>query len=268
MRRFVRLIGVRIEEKAAEILSAAIDEWKPVKTYVLFSGGNDSTALLHMMWQTGKVDAAVHINTGIGIEDTRVFVRDFCRDYGIPLIEKHPPDKSYEELVVELGFPGPAMHNVMYRMLKERAIRELVRETKTHRMDKVMLVSGVRRQESQRRANHHVLDQHGAQIWVCPIIDASKGDLVAYRREHGVPENIVSAVLHMSGECLCGAYARPDELEEIALWYPDAAAQIRALEAKVEAAGHTRCRWGRSRNGEKPTAGGPLCSDCDLRVAA
>lgn len=257
-----------IVDAARDIVVAAKDEYKPVKTYCMFSGGNDSTVLLHLMWTAGLIDGAVHINTGIGIEQTREFVRNFCRDYEIPLIEKHPPSKSYEELVTELGFPGPAMHHVMYRMLKERAIRQLVTESKTHRMDKVLLISGIRRQESQRRANHEVVDRRGAQVFVSPIIDASKRDLVAYRREHGVPENEVAAVLHMSGECLCGAYAKPGELQEIEAWYPEAGARIRELEAKVAASGQARCRWGWYHNQEKATAGGPLCSDCDLRAAA
>lgn len=260
-------MGLEVFDQAVELLHNAKEEFKPVKTYVMFSGGNDSTVLLDAMWKTGMVDAAAHINTGIGIEQTREFVRSFCKDRGIPLIEKHPPQKTYEELVVELGFPGPPMHNVMYRMLKERAVRVLVKEAKTKRTDRVMLVTGIRQSESSRRmqTSRVPVERLGAQVWVNPLFYAHKRDLVEYRRTHGVPENEVSAILHMSGECLCGAYAKPGEFEELEMWYPAAAAQIRELEAKVEAAGRKHCRWGKRRfDATEPVeAAGPLCTACD-----
>jgi 3'-phosphoadenosine 5'-phosphosulfate sulfotransferase (PAPS reductase)/FAD synthetase len=74
---------------------------------VLFSGGNDSTILAHMMRH--RADYAVHANTTIGIEDTRQFVRDTCQAWGLELIERTAP-VSYRELCLERGFPGPAMH--------------------------------------------------------------------------------------------------------------------------------------------------------------
>lgn len=80
---------------------------KNVANCVLFSGGNDSTVLAHMM--RGRVDFAVHCNTTIGIEKTRQFVRDTCADWGLELLERVAPT-SYRELVIERGFPGPAMH--------------------------------------------------------------------------------------------------------------------------------------------------------------
>jgi hypothetical protein len=68
----------------------------------------------------------------------------------------------------------------------------------------------------------------------------------------------------MSGECLCGAFARKGELDEIASWYPQAAARIRAVETKAAEAG-VPCRWGRRpSNGERtevvPQVG--LCWSC------
>lgn len=78
--------------------------------------------------------------------------------------------------------------------------------------------------------------------------------------------NPVSEKLHMSGECLCGAFAKPDELEEIRFWFPEVAAEIDRLEAEVAAAGHREpfCRWGHGQG--KPTEKtGPLCTSCDIQ---
>lgn len=57
--------------------------------------------------------------------------------------------------------------------------------------------------------------------------------------------NEVTDFLHMSGECLCGAYAHPGELQEIEMWYPAVAAEIRALEKEAAERGIPQCTWGR-----------------------
>lgn len=69
---------------------------------------------------------------------------------------------------------------------------------------------------------------------------------------------------HMSGECLCGSFAKPGELDEIGEWFPDVAATIRALETEVRAAGFPEplCRWGHGEG--RASAKGRLCSSCSV----
>jgi len=235
---------------------------------VLFSGGNDSTVLTHLMRPYAHY--AVHINTGIGIEQTREFVRYTCKEWELPLIEKHPPAGStYRELVLEQGFPGPAMHFKMYQRLKERGLMQVRRDLVADpRNQRIVFLAGRRRSESARRSSIVEHERRGSIIWISPIANWTKSDLNAYREANPeMPRNIVSDVLHMSGECLCGAFAKPGELEEIAYWFPEVAEHIRSLEKEVEAAGHARCRWGwgNSITIEQPSRSGQLCSSCDHR---
>lgn len=97
-------------------------------TVVLFSGGNDSTTLAHLF--RNDVDYAAHANTTIGIEQTREFVRDTCKAWGLPLIERMAPREQdrYRAQVLRDGFPGPAWHHRMFQRLKERALTEVRRE--------------------------------------------------------------------------------------------------------------------------------------------
>src|SRR5690606_5624998 len=83
---------------------------------VLFSGGNDSNVLAHLM--RGRATHFAHANTGIGIEQTREHVRRVAADWDIPLIEER--GDSYRTLVLDQGFPGPGHHFKMYQRLKER----------------------------------------------------------------------------------------------------------------------------------------------------
>jgi hypothetical protein len=74
----------------------------------------------------------------------------------------------------------------------------------------------------------------------------------------------------MSGECLCGAFAEPDELDQIRFWAPEVAEEIDGLAAEVTAAGNAsaeRYRWGwgayRDRRNAKV---GMMCAECDQRT--
>ncbi|MCH8988020.1 MAG: phosphoadenosine phosphosulfate reductase family protein [Chloroflexi bacterium] len=127
--RFKR--GPSLQEKievAVAKISAAIEQFDPIKVYALVSGGNDSTVTGHLALRQGlRVDAFVHINTGIGVEQTREYVREFSEWLETPLNEKFAP-RTYEELVLKYGFPGPAAHRYMYSWLKERVLRQVGKE--------------------------------------------------------------------------------------------------------------------------------------------
>lgn len=240
-----------------------------VGTAVLYSGGNDSTTLAHMFRDTAT--CAIHANTTIGIERTREFVRETCAAWGLRLIEKTAP-VSFRELVMEQGFPGPAHHWKMYQRLKERPLRMARKELITDgRRERVIFIAGRRRNESERRSDVPEVEYNtgagNSVVWVSPLVYWTKLDLNTYREIHpDVPRNPVSDILHMSGECLCGAFAKPGELDEIRMWFPDVADEIQSLEKEVTDSGEmdpARCRWG--LRGGKPSARakvGMLCSSC------
>lgn len=234
---------------------------------ILFSGGNDSTTLAHIFR-----DRATHVgmaNTGIGIEDTRDYVRKTAANWGLPVIEKHPePGYGYRDLILGRcraktgpnagtilwpgGFPGPAAHGMMYQRLKERAFEQIRNElVGDPRQRRVIFLAGRRAFESNRRkqlAFRSPIQRKGSTVWVAPLINWTRWDLNTYRDMYrDVPRNPVSDLIHMSGECLCGAFAHENELDEIGDWFPDMKAHIQQLEREVIASGvapPNQCRWG------------------------
>lgn len=233
----------------------------------LFSGGGDSTALVHLL--RDQLTHAAHANTGIGIESTRQHVRDLCQLWGLPLLEKHPP-VSYRDLVLERGFPGPAMHFKMYTRLKERCLDQVRRDlVRNPRRERVVFVAGRRRSESARRAQVPIHERRGSVIWASPLVSWTALDLSRYRATHALPSCPASSLIHMSGECLCGAFARRGELDEIGDWFPEVRAEIEALEREVRAAGHPEpfCRWGHGQGAavaRRSDRVGALCTSCTL----
>jgi 3'-phosphoadenosine 5'-phosphosulfate sulfotransferase (PAPS reductase)/FAD synthetase len=256
---------------------------------ILFSGGNDSTTVAHLF--KGRATHAAHANTGIGIESTRQYVRDTCAAWGLPLLERRPePGYGYRDLVLGRaraksgpkrgtilwpgGFPGPAAHWLMYQRLKERALEQVRRELITNPFrQRVVFVAGRRAAESGRRkrlARIPAIERRGSVVWVSPLIHWTALDLNAYRVLHrDVPRNEVCDLLHMSGECLCGSFARSGELDELEFFgFTEPVAQIRRLEREVAAAGVAppeRCRWGWGADKETPSRVGALCSSCSSR---
>lgn len=284
----------RLLERSQAILDEAIagiqaDGKKVAGIVLLFSGGNDSTTLAHMFRQ--QATHAAHANTGIGIEQTRQYVRDTCASWGLPLIEEHPREgETYADLVLGRcvartgpnagkvvwgkGFPGPASHWLMYTRLKERALERVRNQLVANpRRERVIFLAGRRAEESARRRKRlgeergmDPVERKGSIVWVSPLTHWSKLDLNAYRKEFpDCPRNEVADLLHMSGECLCGAFAKAGELEEIAWWFPEAAAEIRKLEATAEELGLEHCKWGWGAGKERASRSGPLCSSCEYR---
>lgn len=290
--------------RSLEILAEALASHPIVGTYWLFSGGNDSAVLGHLL--RGRYDAILHVNTGTGIRQTTTHVHAVAEAWGETLHELHPKN-SYQDLVmgrviattgpnkgtraVWKGFPGPPGHKVMYRHLKNEPLMRFRRDTlgdqkRRPRADrkKIAYLGGMRWGETERRfRNAEAIDAEGSIVWVSPLVHWTNAHMDEYRARHrcqadhehaehrlcfpgALPLNEVTEHLHMSGECLCGAYAKPGELDEVAFFYPEAAAALRELEAEAKAAGITACRWGQkaATAGNSSTAVGRLCSSCTI----
>jgi 3'-phosphoadenosine 5'-phosphosulfate sulfotransferase (PAPS reductase)/FAD synthetase len=243
----------------------------------LFSGGHDSLCATYIASQHSSFVGDVHhINTGIGSAVTRTFVEDVARDYGWRLLVHRSP-ATYERFVSRLGFPGPGSHQWVYNWLKDRCVSAIVRER-----GRTALITGCREQESTRRMGTVQRIQVGEtsrktgkttkrkRIWAAPCFDWSSEEQRAFMEWHDLPRNpIKDSPLGMSGECFCGAFARPDEIAMIRRYAPDVALEIARLSVVAEAHG-THAAWGtrpdRAR-GLVVAASGQLCSSCDRRAA-
>ncbi len=247
------------------LATGAKRRWSPIKTYCLFSGGNDSTVLAHRCHD--HYDALCYVDTGTAVEECNgpsvlAHVQTVAALLDKPLVVMAAGD-AYRMMVLGgktlkrgaragttepgYGFPGPGQHGKAYSRLKERQLEALVRDTKRghRRSASVLLLSGVRRAESQRRATRMPLTERGSQKFVNPLIDWSNKAVARYRTAHQLPQSDVSALLHRSGECNCGAYASAqDERAMLSSLFPQTWGRIAQLEADAQARGIRWCRWG------------------------
>jgi len=267
-----------IEADALHIVESAVEEHNPTHLFGLMSGGHDSLCACHVASRHPAFSGIIHVNTSIGIEGTRDFVRKTCAKYRWNYHEYHPP-VDYRQLVLEQGFPGPGMHWKMYHRLKERCLRNVLRDFKgPDRSSKICFVSGVRRKESQRRMvsvgteaiTTGLKNPSPRIVWANPLMNWDDQDKLEYMAAHDLPTNEIAKKLCMSGECLCGAFAKPGELAEIKAVAPEAYEQIKALEKEVEQAGQKRCKWGTKVTDtfqyDPDQMMLPLCVDCEAKM--
>nr|WTC12495.1 phosphoadenosine phosphosulfate reductase family protein [Streptomyces anthocyanicus] len=289
--------------RSHEILDEALAIYpETASVFWLSSGGGDSGNLGHLL--RGRYDAVLHVNTGTGIPETTQYVRDVAAAWGDVLHVLSPKNSYEDLVLGRViastgpnagkraiwkGFPGPAGHKVMYRHLKDEPLMRFRREflgdqKRLPRAERrrVIYLGGMRWGESDKRfRNAEAIDADGSIVWVSPLVHWTDAHMREYRARHrcqqdhehakhrlcfdgALPLNEVTEHIHMSGECLCGAYAKPGELDEVEFFYPETAQKLRSLERQAEAAGIPACRWGQKPPGESagPTPAGRLCSSC------
>lgn len=233
------------------------------KMDVLVSGGKDSLTTAAVVDEAGKLGACIALKTGISTPDWEPFIVKTCADRGWPL-EIYETDTTYEDFVLKYGFPGPSKHSWAMRYLKGRAIRAYKR---AHPYG--ILASGVRADESDKRAisTRPVGQWEGTPI-LAPIYDWTTEDTWAFFRDRGFERAPGYSTLQISGDCLCGAYAREDEPKAIEYWYPGIWKRFTDLKEAVKDKFPTRCDWGCGwKNKAKPKKGAEalICVECAPR---
>jgi len=115
------------------------------------------------------------------------------------------------------------------------------------RFDRVLLVTGVYADESQRRwsttSQSTPINRDGAQVWVNPLTSWTSAHMEQYRREHGLSRTRTPAydTAGFSLECGCGAFATDGELGKIEQADPDLHDRIFELQDCADAHGYC---WG------------------------
>lgn len=307
----------------AAIIQEALDRYGPVRaSFCLFSGGGDSSvlahvtrghydALFHIDTGTSVPGVQDHVRKMAAWLEVPVLIYESGDAYRNTVLgsdewweryrARGPGERdlspeawgAWDSEVQKaqgvrvhgrpLGFPSPLDHSLVYSRIKERQVEALVRDHKEERSDRILLLTGVRAQESERRMIT-VREKFGqrikAQVYANPIAEWSAQQMALYRREYGIPVSDVAALLHKSGECNCGSFSDPSTRDMLRGLWPSWWAGMEALEREAEARGLRWCRWGgydargRRRNdprimrgdreAKERMRGGILCQDCQL----
>jgi 3'-phosphoadenosine 5'-phosphosulfate sulfotransferase (PAPS reductase)/FAD synthetase len=268
-------------QQPGDILADALVKARTDRFYVAVSGGTDSMMLLTVCAAHPAFAGVVHVNTGIGLEETRQFVRDYCAARCYPYWEVYPwlvskrdgrPNECYLDLVRMYGLPGKPLHDVFYGHLKSRALSFFGHQRKAEGVERVLLASGVRNDESVRRMKVHgarartFYDKAIGLWWTSPIFWANDREKAAFIERYEVPKARASQLIQMSGECLCGAMANPGDVRLLQRFYPSMWREIEFYQWFARKVGK-HCEWGvtpKAVGGQAQEAQRwkPLCTGC------
>ena len=233
--------------------------------YALFSGGKDSFATAHVLADVGMLLGCVSLETGISTPDWKTSVQAICSERDWPLHFFKTSD-SYDRIVLKYGFPGPAQHGQTMNYLKGRAVRRFKKA-----FPGAILASGVRHDESARRSLSTKQESYfeGVKV-IAPLFDWSTEAVWEYVRSKGYVRPQAYSTLQISGDCLCGAFARSDERAAIRYWYPEIDQRLTRLENQLNngiagdlthAVGHL-WGWGCNREQKKTGKLKLICVEC------
>ena len=165
-----------------KVLKSALDKFQP-KIAVAWTGGKDSTVLLHMIrtMNEGAVKIPVmFIDTGLHFIETLRFVDKVEKQWKLNLVrvsDKHTL-REYKKTKSRLK------KKELARMMKVRAIKKAVKKNRWR-----ALIVGIRWDEHQARASEVYFSARRNHMRIHPILHFTEQDIWDYIHKYKVPYN-------------------------------------------------------------------------------
>jgi len=268
-----------------EILDQAINDWNVDSFYVGYSGGKDSGIALDYTakYFPNHFKGVIFADTGIGTQATIDFVKKYCKErkYSLNIVKpenvirkKTSIPFSYKNLVMRYGFPSHSGHTMVMQQLKLFPIRQFIHQ-RIKAGEKPCIITGIRKKESARRSRNYYtpIDKDGKMVYVKPLFYKTNEWVYRYFVENDVKRSPVYETLHLSGDCLCGCFAKKGEAKLLQIFHPEVYDKILKLENEFKKIKDHPYKafatWGNSKNSIKDvksqsTIESYFCSDCFL----
>lgn len=186
------------------------------KFWVASSGGNDSMVVADILDKLGMLEGIFHIRIYGGVKVTLDFIKETCQKKGWRLEIREPkPKYIMVALVLETGFPSFFLHAMYMSYLKKETTERFIHE-KEIKSDNPVIVTGIRKFESERRFGNFEFPIQVAEQdvrYVCPIFYFTDSKKYEYTLEHKVESTPAKKILGHSGECPCGSFAHKHEAQ-------------------------------------------------------
>jgi len=223
-------------------------DWKYFDSFdnkvALFSGGRDSTVVLHLVKQRYQ-DAirALFVNTTCTIPDVIRHVKRVCKMLGVQLDITRPRHNFYE-LVRKWGAPTIKRRWCM-NWLKQKPIGEYVRKLP----GSTVLFDGRRAAESwMRKRFFNRVKERGypsgtnfhpvLHVWCAsPIWNWTDEQVARYTREHNLPVSPIYAKLGAGGDCVCPVFKTKSFYPRLRVHYPHIFEALVKLEGEFKKGG-------------------------------
>lgn len=198
-----------------KIINEAISDHDPSHIILAVSGGYDSLCMAHYIHKNMKFDRPLlvyAIDTLLCADGWLSWIDSIAHGYGwcFDIYRNRKGWEQYVEFIRHHGHPFSRQgHTYAYWRLKDRAFADMLRDHKREwrgrkkRNDRIMFVTGIRRDESPERKDAAYIQKRKSDVWVNAIADWSADDILAYRIENEIPENPFYETVGGSGDCQC-----------------------------------------------------------------
>lgn len=192
-------------KKSQEIIIKATKKFNPKKLAIAWTGGKDSTVLLHLVRQTfnGKVPFKVFFNDStIEFPEIYDFVKKIKKDWNLDLIwQKHLPEdlKAYQQIERQLKkyeknrHPELVSGSYNLQSLKEEAM-EIMRIAKINAINFAIskyklkaFMSAIRWDEHEARSKETYFSKRSTHTRIHPILHFTIDDIWEYIKTFKVP---------------------------------------------------------------------------------
>tara|TARA_B100001287_G_scaffold264506_1_gene256434 strand:- start:976 stop:2304 length:1329 start_codon:yes stop_codon:yes gene_type:complete len=173
------------QDSIANFISENVDQWHPPERYIIaFSGGLDSSVLLHniVYLREKKPIIAVHVNHQISeySEEWENFCRDVAKSYGI--------DIFVERVTIDRNSPDGIeceMRNKRYKAIKKNIQKGDYLMTGHHRDDQAetLLLRMIRGSSEEGLSGIKPMQVFHGGLLVRPLLDFSRKDLQLYAKQ-------------------------------------------------------------------------------------
>jgi phosphoadenosine phosphosulfate reductase len=194
-----------LENESLTFIQKVFNDYPEIPRAVSFSGGKDSVATLHLVRQLSPDIDTIYMNTTIDFPETVDYIHNLAQLWDLNLIEVRP-EKDFFTMCDELGPPSKFM-KWCCKTTKFGPINRLI---DSRYEDKVIVASGVRKNESNSRSKYYPIQVNKTipkQILYFPILNWNSIDVWLYLFSKKIPINEV----YLKGYSRIGCWLCPEK---------------------------------------------------------
>jgi phosphoadenosine phosphosulfate reductase len=184
---------------------------------VLTSFQREGVVIVDLALQTDRSIPVMTIDTGRLPEGTHEMISRIEQRYGIG-VERILPDPSETDAMVaahgrDLFYDGAALRRLCCNVRKVRPLARRLKGVSAY-------FTGLRRGQSETRADVEFVDRDASPVKISPLADWSAEDVLSYTRERGLPEHPLYAAGYTSIGCdPCTRAVAQGEGERAGRWW-------------------------------------------------
>lgn len=168
-------------KKAKQVIQKAAKEFPQNKTVIAWTGGKDSTVLLHLIKDTfGKVPFPVMFNDStMEFDEIYEFIKKLTKEWNLMLTVVPHDEKELEQFHT---LKDKAAQKELSRIMKVTAINKFVKQ---HNIQ--AFLAGIRWDEHEARSKETYFSKRPDHTRVHPILDFTEADIWEYIKTRNVP---------------------------------------------------------------------------------